>query len=148
MAMPRNSIWPWTEFRNFQACATGLERPTGYRPLRRSCGARIQSLQIRRILARACHGDNPAKLADPSLAPDGACILSAIVQYAPYALKEGWTAGKPKFLKAILAQLEAYAPGIGKSILHAELLTPADIERVTACQVDIGTTENCRLIRC
>ncbi|RNJ43299.1 phytoene dehydrogenase [Mesorhizobium erdmanii] len=67
-------------------------------------------------------------LADPSLAPDGACVLSAVVQYAPYALKEGWAAGKPKFLKAVMAQLEAYAPGIGKSVVHAELLTPADIE--------------------
>ncbi|TPK77305.1 NAD(P)/FAD-dependent oxidoreductase [Mesorhizobium sp. B2-4-15] len=67
-------------------------------------------------------------LADPSLAPDGACVLSAVVQYAPYALKEGWDAGKPKFLKAIMTQLEAYAPGIGKSVVHAELLTPADIE--------------------
>jgi len=68
-------------------------------------------------------------LLDPSLAPDGACTLSAIVQYAPYALKEGWSTGKPKFLKAILTQLEAYAPGIGKSIRHAELLTPLDIEQ-------------------
>lgn len=67
-------------------------------------------------------------LADPSLAPDGACVLSAVVQYAPYRLKEGWDAGKPKFLKAIMAQFEAYAPGIGKSVVHAELLTPADIE--------------------
>lgn len=67
-------------------------------------------------------------LADPSLAPAGACVLSAVVQYAPYALKEGWSAGKPKFLTAIMAQLEAYAPGIGKSVQHAELLTPADIE--------------------
>jgi phytoene dehydrogenase-like protein len=67
-------------------------------------------------------------LADPSLAPDGACVLSAVVQYAPYALKEGWAAGKPKFLEAIMAQLEAYAPGIGESVVHAELLTPADIE--------------------
>ena len=50
-------------------------------------------------------------LADPSLAPAGACVLSAVVQYAPYALKEGWERGKPKFLKAIMAQLEAYAPG-------------------------------------
>ncbi|MES0132082.1 NAD(P)/FAD-dependent oxidoreductase [Mesorhizobium sp. M0029] len=67
-------------------------------------------------------------LSDPSLAPSGACVLSAVVQYAPYALKEGWDAGKPKFLRAVMAQLEAYAPGIGKSVLHAELLTPADIE--------------------
>ena len=38
---------------------------------------------------------------DPSLAPAGACVLSAVVQYAP---------------------------GIGKLVRHAELLTPADIE--------------------
>lgn len=68
-------------------------------------------------------------LADPSLASDGACVLSAVVQYAPYALKEGWKTGKPKFLKAIMAQLEAHAPGIGKSVRHAELLTPLDIEQ-------------------
>ncbi|AGB43952.1 phytoene dehydrogenase-like oxidoreductase [Mesorhizobium australicum WSM2073] len=68
-------------------------------------------------------------LADPSLAPDGACVLSAVVQYAPYRLKESWDAGKPKFLEAIMAQLEAYAPGIGKTVIHAELLTPADIEK-------------------
>ncbi|RAZ85478.1 phytoene dehydrogenase [Mesorhizobium hawassense] len=67
-------------------------------------------------------------LADQSLAPSGACVLSAVVQYAPYALKQGWTAGKPHFLKAIMAQLEAYAPGIGATVRHAELLTPADIE--------------------
>ncbi|MCV3242908.1 phytoene desaturase family protein [Mesorhizobium sp. ZC-5] len=68
-------------------------------------------------------------LADPSLAPDGACVLSAVVQYAPYALGEGWEAGKPKFLNAIMAQLEAHAPGIAKSIRHTELLTPLDIEQ-------------------
>jgi len=67
-------------------------------------------------------------LADPSLAPAGACVLSAVVQYAPYALKQGWEAGRPKLLTAIMAQLEAYAPGIGKLVRHADLLTPADIE--------------------
>ena len=67
-------------------------------------------------------------LVDPSLAPAGACVLSANVQYAPYALKEGWESGKPKFFKAIMAQLESYAPGIGKTVRHVDLLTPADIE--------------------
>lgn len=67
-------------------------------------------------------------LADPSLAPAGGCVLSANVQYAPYALKEGWETGKPKFLAAVMAQLEAHAPGIGRLARHAELLTPADIE--------------------
>jgi phytoene dehydrogenase-like protein len=68
-------------------------------------------------------------LDDPSLAPAGACVLSATVQYAPYALKQGWDGGKPKFLEAILAVLERHAPGIRKSVLHSELLTPADIEK-------------------
>ena len=36
--------------------------------------------------------------------------------------------GKPAFLKAIMAVLEQYAPGIGGLVRHAELLTPADIE--------------------
>ncbi len=67
-------------------------------------------------------------LSDPALAPDGACVLSAVVQYAPYALREGWDTGKPKFEKAILDTLERYSPGIGKTVRHSELLTPADIE--------------------
>jgi phytoene dehydrogenase-like protein len=67
-------------------------------------------------------------LDDPALAPAGGCVLSANVQYAPYALKEGWEAGRPKFLAAIMARLEGHAPGIGKLVRHAELLTPADIE--------------------
>ena len=68
-------------------------------------------------------------LSDPSLAPAGAHVLSAVVQYAPYQLKEGWDAGSPKLEAAIMARLEAHAPGIGRSVLHSELLTPADIER-------------------
>jgi phytoene dehydrogenase-like protein len=68
-------------------------------------------------------------LADPSLAPAGAAVLSANVQYAPHALKEGWEAGKPKLLQAVMAQLERHAPGVGRTVRHAELLTPADIER-------------------
>lgn len=67
-------------------------------------------------------------LSDASLAPEGRCVLSANVQYAPYALKEGWDTGKPKLLAAIMAQLESHAPGLGSTVLHSELLTPADME--------------------
>ncbi len=67
-------------------------------------------------------------IGDPTLAPQGAAVLSAVVQYAPYQLKEGWATGKPKLLAAVMAQLEAHAPGIGGLVRHAELLTPADIE--------------------
>lgn len=68
-------------------------------------------------------------VSDPSLAPAGGAVLSANVMYAPYRLKEGWDKGKAKFLKAIMTVLEAHAPGIGKLVQHAELLTPADIEQ-------------------
>lgn len=67
-------------------------------------------------------------LAEPSLAPAGACTLSALVQYAPYRLKAGWEAGKPAFLRIVLDTLERHAPGIGKSVVAANLMTPADIE--------------------
>jgi phytoene dehydrogenase-like protein len=67
-------------------------------------------------------------LVDASLAPDGGCVLSANVQFAPYALKGGWEKGKPKFLKAIMTQLESHAPGISRSVVATELMTPADIE--------------------
>jgi len=65
---------------------------------------------------------------DASLAPDGHHVLSAIVNYTPYALKEGWDKAKPAVLENIINTLSQYAPGIKEQILHAELLTPKDIE--------------------
>lgn len=67
-------------------------------------------------------------LADPSLAPAGGCTLSALVQYAPYRLKAGWETGKPAFLKIVLETLERHAPGIGTSVVAANLMTPVDME--------------------
>jgi phytoene dehydrogenase-like protein len=66
---------------------------------------------------------------DPSLAPDGQHVLSAIVQYVPYMLKEGWENGRPRLLETLLDSLEALAPGLRNSVLSAELLTPPDLER-------------------
>jgi phytoene dehydrogenase-like protein len=65
---------------------------------------------------------------DPTLAPAGQHVLSAIVQYAPYALKEGWQNGRQRFMDAALDTLERFAPGLRGSIVAAELLTPADME--------------------
>ena len=66
---------------------------------------------------------------DHTLAPAGQHVLSAVVQYAPYDLAEGWASGKAKFLEATLKVLESHAPGIRNLVLHSELLTPADIEQ-------------------
>jgi phytoene dehydrogenase-like protein len=66
---------------------------------------------------------------DPSLAPPGKHVLSAVVQYVPYELAVGWEAGRPALTDAVLGTLEACAPGIAASIEGLEWLTPPDIER-------------------
>ncbi len=67
---------------------------------------------------------------DETLAPTGKHVLSAVVQYAPYALQGGWDDGaRETFQKAIIDTISRYAPDIEKRISAAELLTPADIER-------------------
>jgi len=67
---------------------------------------------------------------DDSLAPTGKHVLSAVVQYAPYALKGGWNdAAKQAFTRAVIETIAKYAPDIEQRITASELLTPADIER-------------------
>jgi len=66
---------------------------------------------------------------DPALAPPGQHVLSAIVQYVPYAIKEGWDTGRARLQDTLLDSLEALSPGLRDSVLYAELLTPPDLER-------------------
>ncbi len=67
---------------------------------------------------------------DPSLSPTGKHVMSAVVQYAPYDLKGGWTdAARQEFEAAAIRAIERYAPDIAQRITASELLTPADIER-------------------
>ena len=67
---------------------------------------------------------------DDSLAPTGKHVLSAIVQYAPYDRKGGWTdEARAEFESAAIRVLERYMPDIAERITASELLTPADIER-------------------
>jgi phytoene dehydrogenase-like protein len=66
---------------------------------------------------------------DASAAPTGQHVLSAVVQYAPYRLKEGWDAAKPRYLEVLLDQLERFAPGIRQQVVGHQLLTPLDLER-------------------
>ena len=68
-------------------------------------------------------------LTDPSLAPAGAQVLSAIVQYVPYTVAGGWDAERPRLLEALLDLLERYAPGLRGSVVAAELIAPPDLER-------------------
>ena len=68
-------------------------------------------------------------LSDPGLAPPGKHVLSAIVQYAPYGVTDGWVDARHRFTSLCIEMLERHAPGLAASIESAELLTPADIEQ-------------------
>jgi len=69
---------------------------------------------------------------DPGMAPPGKHVMSIFVQYAPYALNGGWSdARREAFGDAVVKTLAHYAPNIESLILHRQVLTPADIERIT-----------------
>ncbi len=68
-------------------------------------------------------------LHDQSLAPAGKHVLSAVVQYAPYALKAGWEKARDGFADRLVDLLTGYAPGLKRQILAREVLTPVDLER-------------------
>ncbi len=73
---------------------------------------------------------------DPGMAPPGQHVMSIFAQYAPYDLKGGWTDAKREaFGDTVIDTLAEYAPNIKSSILHRQVITPADIERM------IGLTE-------
>ena len=69
-------------------------------------------------------------LIDPSLAPDGRHIISAVVQYAPENLKGGWSDDARKTLAdRAIAVLETVAPGIRGRVVARQLITPADLAK-------------------
>jgi phytoene dehydrogenase-like protein len=69
-------------------------------------------------------------LVQPGLAPAGQHVLSANAMYVPYDLKGGWNdAARQALQERLISTLEEYAPGIRELIVHAQLLTPADLER-------------------
>ncbi len=69
---------------------------------------------------------------DPTMAPPGKHVMSIFVQYAPYALNGGWTdARREAFGDAVVNTLARYAPNLKERILHRQVLTPLDMERIT-----------------
>ncbi len=68
---------------------------------------------------------------DPTMAPPGKHVMSVFAQYAPYALAGGWTdARREAFGDAVVDTLAEYAPNLRGAILHRQVITPADIERI------------------
>ena len=73
---------------------------------------------------------------DPSMAPPGKHVMSIFAQYAPYHVNGGWTDPRREaFGDAVIDTLAQYAPNLKRAILHRQVVTPADIERV------VGLTE-------
>jgi len=69
-------------------------------------------------------------LNNSALAPQGQHVLSANVMYVPYRKKGGWSEeAKNILIKKLLTTLDQYAPGLSEKVIHAELLTPEDLER-------------------
>jgi phytoene dehydrogenase-like protein len=68
---------------------------------------------------------------DPSMAPPGKHVMSIFVQYAPYHLNGGWSdARREQFGDTVIDTLAEYAPNLKSAILHRQVITPADIERI------------------
>lgn len=66
-------------------------------------------------------------LGQPDMAARG-CTLSALIQFAPYDLREGWASGTPRLLETVLAILDRASPGLRAGIVAADLLPPTEIE--------------------
>jgi phytoene dehydrogenase-like protein len=71
-----------------------------------------------------------------SLAPAGKHVLVARAQYAPYALKAGWSKEEAASLeKKVTAAIARVIPNFSGTVKHSRVLTPRDIE------TEFGATE-------
>ncbi|MEE4190883.1 MAG: NAD(P)/FAD-dependent oxidoreductase [Halieaceae bacterium] len=112
---------------------TGVESPDG----RMIIAPQMDSLEF--AWDDAKYGHLPAQpalevliptLREPGLAPAGQHVLSAHVMYVPRSLEGSWTdAARAELQGKLMKTLARYAPGIEELVLHAELLTPEDLEQ-------------------
>jgi phytoene dehydrogenase-like protein len=68
-------------------------------------------------------------IGDPTLAPEGCHVMSVVVQWTPYALREGdWTTERDHLADVVVKTMEQHAPGLGELITARQVLTPVDLE--------------------
>ncbi len=68
---------------------------------------------------------------DPDMSPPGQHIMSCFVMYAPYALADDhWDAQRENLGDTVQETLEEFFPGFSDQVLHREVVTPLDIERI------------------
>jgi phytoene dehydrogenase-like protein len=69
-------------------------------------------------------------LLDAGLAPAGGHVMSVYAHYAPYSLRGAdWRSFGNIFLNIVLDLLERHAPGLSRTIVHGEIITPADLQK-------------------
>ncbi|MDH3689949.1 MAG: NAD(P)/FAD-dependent oxidoreductase [Gammaproteobacteria bacterium] len=66
---------------------------------------------------------------DNTLAPNGKHVMSVIVQYAPYDLRDDWDQSREQFTDCVIQCISRYARGFSDSIEACEVITPLDLER-------------------
>jgi phytoene dehydrogenase-like protein len=93
---------------------------------------RAQSLALRGIPADDPHVELCfPTVHDPSLAPPGCHVVTIDVNSQPYHLAEGgWDAIREAAADRAVAQIGALFPNLEGSILHRQVLSPLDLERV------------------
>ena len=68
---------------------------------------------------------------DPEMSPPGKHVMSCFVMYTPYHLAEGdWDSQREAMADAAQETIEEFFPGFSELVLHREIATPHDIERV------------------
>jgi phytoene dehydrogenase-like protein len=69
-------------------------------------------------------------LSDPTVAPEGGHVMSVLVQWAPYRLRDSdWDTEREGLGDLVVKRLEDVAPGLSNLILGRSVLTPLDLER-------------------
>jgi phytoene dehydrogenase-like protein len=69
---------------------------------------------------------------DPTIVPPGGHLMNVFVQFAPYKLADGrsWDDIKEDFADRCLELLGRYAPNVPGAVLHRQVLSPLDLERL------------------
>jgi phytoene dehydrogenase-like protein len=67
---------------------------------------------------------------DPSVAPPGRHLMSAFVQYVPYAFSEGdWDSRRQEVGQLALQSIGRFCSNLPDAVIHLEVLGPPDIEK-------------------
>jgi phytoene dehydrogenase-like protein len=117
---------------------TGM--PPDADPNRRSLATLVPTLEAaERMYDTAKWGEIPGELwvdcvvasnVDPTLAPAGTHVMTCLVQYVPYAIREGsWDDARDFLGKLVVDTIGRYAPNVPDAITAMQVLTPLDLER-------------------